>query len=87
MQVFKATMAGMTPVAVKIVQGQSRKEQERFQLECTILRNLRHGNIVQFLGASVVAGQILLVTELMPRGDLWTALSLDHNHIFSWYKR
>ncbi|KAK9792477.1 hypothetical protein WJX73_002769 [Symbiochloris irregularis] len=85
--VYKATMAGSTPVAVKFVLGQSRKEQERFQLECTILRNLRHGNIVQFLGANLLAGQIMLVTEFMSRGDLWTALSVDHNQMLSWYKR
>lgn len=86
-QVYKAMMAGSTLVAVKVVLGQSRKEQERFQREVDILKSLRHTNIVQFLDASIVGGQIMLVTEYMSRGDLWTALSHDHNHLLSWHKR
>ena len=87
MQVYKAVMDGSTVVAVKFVQGQSRKEQERFEREVSILKSLRHTNIVQFLGASIVRGQIMLVTEFMVRGDLWTAMSHDHNHVLSWFKR
>lgn len=62
-QVFKAVLDGSTIVAVKFVQGQSSKEQQRFEREVAILKGLRHTNIVQFLGASIVHGQIMLVTE------------------------
>ncbi len=41
----------------------------------------------QFLGASPNPGQIMLVTEYLPRGDLWRALSKDSQHVFSWYRR
>lgn len=29
----------------------------------------------------------MLVTEYLPRGDLWRALSKDSQHVFSWYRR
>ena len=57
-------MDGSTLVAVKFVQGQSTKEQKRFEREVAILKSLRHTNIVQFLGASISQGQIMLVTEV-----------------------
>ena len=31
--------------------------------------------------------RIMLVTEYLPRGDLWRALSKDAGHVFSWYRR
>ena len=87
MQVYKGMLHGNTPVAIKFVTGHSPKEQARFVNEVHILKSLRHTNIVQFLGASLAAGEIMLVTEYLPRGDLWRALSKDTNHLFSWYKR
>ena len=83
-QVYKGVWQGNTPVAVKFVTGHSPKEQQRFRNEVAILKSLRHVNIVQFLGASLTGDQIMLVTEYMPRGDLWRALSQDSTHHFSW---
>eukprot|EP00884_Botryococcus_braunii_P015478 jgi/Botrbrau1/2613/Bobra.145_1s0034.2 len=85
--VYRAMLQGSTPVAVKFVSGHSPKEQSRFKNEVDILKGLRHTNIVQFLGASFAGGQIMLVTEFLPRGDLWRALSNDTKHVFSWYNR
>ncbi|CAL8471975.1 g11517 [Coccomyxa elongata] len=82
--VYKGIWQGNTPVAVKFVTGHSPKEQQRFRNEVAILKSLRHVNIVQFLGASLAGDQIMLVTEYMPRGDLWRALSQDSTHHFSW---
>ena len=84
LQVYKGVWQGNTPVAVKFVTGHSPKEQQRFRNEVAILKSLRHVNIVQFLGASLTGDQIMLVTEYMPRGDLWRALSQDSTHHFSW---
>ncbi len=81
---YKGVWHGNTPVAVKFVTGHSPKEQQRFRNEVAILKSLRHVNIVQFLGASLTGDQIMLVTEYMPRGDLWRALSQDSTHHFSW---
>jgi serine/threonine protein kinase len=83
-QVYKGIWQGNTPVAVKFVTGHSPKEQQRFRNEVAILKSLRHVNIVQFLGASLAGDQIMLVTEYMPRGDLWRALSQDSEHRFAW---
>lgn len=47
MQVFRAEMAGSTPVAVKFVSRQSPRELRRFVHEIGILKSLRHTNIVQ----------------------------------------
>ena len=46
-QVFRAEMAGSTPVAVKFVTRQSPRELRRFVHEIGILKSLRHTNIVQ----------------------------------------
>lgn len=43
--------------------------------------------IVQFIGAHIDVEQIVLVTEFMPRGDLWHALSSDLERNFCWAKR
>ena len=83
-QVYKGIWQGNTPVAVKFVTGHSPKERARFRNEVAILQSLRHVNIVQFLGASLAGDQIMLVTEYMPRGDLWRALSQDSAHHFAW---
>lgn len=83
-QVYKGIWQQNTPVAVKFVTGHSPKEQQRFRNEVAILKSLRHVNIVQFLGASMAGDQIMLVTEYMPRGDLWRALSQDSTHHFAW---
>lgn len=47
LQVFRAEMAGSTPVAVKFVSRQSPRELKRFVHEIGILKSLRHTNIVQ----------------------------------------
>jgi hypothetical protein len=49
-----------------------------------VAQSLRHVNIVQFLGAALAGDQIMLVTEYMPRGDLWRALSQDSAAHFGW---
>ena len=51
---------------------------------CGCAQSLRHVNIVQFLGAALAGDQIMLVTEYMPRGDLWRALSQDSASHFAW---
>ena len=92
--VYKGKLQGSTDVAVKLVSGHSPKEQARFANEVAILKALRHTNVVQFLGAALAepdgpgdGGRIMLVTEYLPRGDLWRALSKDSQHVLGWYRR
>ncbi|KAK9842929.1 hypothetical protein WJX74_004526 [Apatococcus lobatus] len=85
--VYRGLLQGSTPVAIKFISNQTLKEKLRFIQEIALLRNLRHTNIVQFIGAHIDVEQIVLVTEFMPRGDLWHALSSDIDRSFCWAKR
>ena len=67
------------PVALKLLgskdEDSSQEMQSRALRELELLRDCRNPHIVQFLGASVCNRQIAIVTELMPLGDLHTALA------------
>ncbi|KAK9819112.1 hypothetical protein WJX74_003168 [Apatococcus lobatus] len=85
--VYRGLMHQSTPVAVKIIREQSQQEKLRFVQEISLLKNLRHTNIVQFTGALIDPDQIVLATEFMPRGDLWHALRGDTQRLFAWSRR
>ena len=85
--VFLAEMDGATPVAVKIVSNQQPREVRRFVQEVSILKSLRHTNVVQFLGAFFSADRIALLTEFLPRGDLHRLLGRDTSGQLGWYRR
>lgn len=79
LQVYKAMHNLVEPVALKLL-GSDDEEvnpevQARAIRELELLRDCRNPHIVQFLGASIMHRQIAIVTELMPLGDLHTALS------------
>ena len=78
---------GVQPVAAKIMIQDSEKHITTFQREIAMLRGLRDNNVVLFLGACVQHGRIMLVTEFLPNGDLWNAISHATDDKFSWYKR
>lgn len=79
LQVFKALLNGVEPVALKILGSRDAQPDPEVQVRATreleLLRDCRNPNIVQFLGASILGADIAIVTELMPLGDLHTALS------------
>lgn len=85
--VFLAEMDGATPVAVKIVSNQQPREVRRFVQEVSILKSLRHTNVVQFLGAFFSTDRIALLTEFLPRGDLHRLLGRDTSGQLGWYRR
>lgn len=87
LQVYKAKRFGVQPVAVKVLREDSGKQIENFKREIEMLRNLRDNNIVLFLGACKKDGQLMLVTEYMPQGDLWNALNQSNAPKFQWYQR
>ncbi|KAK9824767.1 hypothetical protein WJX74_006661 [Apatococcus lobatus] len=86
-QVYRGLMHQSTPVAIKIITEQTQKEKLQFVQEISILKNLRHTNIVQFTGGLIDAARIVLVTEFMARGDLWHALRSDTERLFAWSRR
>jgi len=69
-QVFKGTWRG-TEVAIKRIPTNSMRSTEihEFLKEAFILRQLRHPNVLQVLGASM--DPACIVTEYMPRGNLF----------------
>lgn len=46
-----------------------------FEREISVMKSLHHPNIIQFIGASNVAGKLALVTEFAPHGSLSSALA------------
>eukprot|EP01026_Neomeris_dumetosa_P050029 TRINITY_DN4378_c0_g2_i1.p2 TRINITY_DN4378_c0_g2~~TRINITY_DN4378_c0_g2_i1.p2 ORF type:complete len:186 (+),score=19.42 TRINITY_DN4378_c0_g2_i1:24-560(+) len=56
-----------TPVAVKIwFDTQNEETQQQFREEILTLQDLRHPNIIQFLGSSFTPQKLLMVMEYMP---------------------
>ena len=79
-KVYKAKWHG-TNVAVKKTLGVSTHATvKEFAAEIRLMRDLRHPNIVLFLGAVVDAPSMCIVTELMKRGNLHSILH-DHDNI------
>jgi serine/threonine protein kinase len=63
-------------VAVKKLLSQFLTEEMKieFEREVTLMKNLRHPNIVQFIGASNVKDNLAIVIELAPMGSLATVM-------------
>lgn len=77
-KVYKAMRDGVHPVAVKVLVTDghlSDAEKESFMKEMAILKYCRDGNIVQFIGSCIQGDKIMLITEFMPGGDLFHALT------------
>ncbi|KAF0717185.1 Aste57867_2448 [Aphanomyces stellatus] len=75
-EVIKGTFHG-TPVVVKrmVRQKIDRENIRMFAEEIQLMMNLRHPNIVQFIGASWNSySNICFVTEFLDRGDLYSVL-------------
>ena len=71
--VYRGHWRGMN-VAVKLMASQGTSLLDSFHAEVEVLSRLKHPNIVQFLGASVVPPHLCLVEELVENGSLWNLL-------------
>eukprot|EP00026_Physarum_polycephalum_P000973 Phypoly_transcript_00974.p1 GENE.Phypoly_transcript_00974~~Phypoly_transcript_00974.p1 ORF type:complete len:1221 (+),score=192.00 Phypoly_transcript_00974:378-3665(+) len=80
--VYKGEWRGV-PVAVKKLKVQENSYTEgivdELQREVDIMTTLRHPNIVNFIGASLVPGHLFLVTEFLPLGNLGQYLNPKNN--------
>eukprot|EP01114_Cavostelium_apophysatum_P024652 TRINITY_DN971_c0_g1_i1.p1 TRINITY_DN971_c0_g1~~TRINITY_DN971_c0_g1_i1.p1 ORF type:complete len:622 (-),score=124.93 TRINITY_DN971_c0_g1_i1:30-1895(-) len=88
--VFKATWRNGDVAVKKLLQEtMNPNELQSFSLEVSVLSNLRpHVNIVQFLGASVELGKpFCLVTEFMPKGNLFSFLRANQKTISNQLRR
>ncbi|CAM6106325.1 unnamed protein product [Calypogeia fissa] len=70
--VYKGTLRDSpgVPVAVKRLSQYASQGAREFMAEVTIISQLRHRNLVQLLGWCDEDGELLLVYEYMPNGDL-----------------
>ena len=51
------------------------KMMDEFQKEVQLMTSLKHANVLQLLGVSVHASELIMVTELAARGDLMNVLA------------
>jgi hypothetical protein len=82
-QVFKGVWRG-TEVAIKRIPANCIRESETrdFMKEAFIMRQLRHPNVLQVLGASM--DPACIVTEYLPRGNLFQLIH-DTNTALPWH--
>uniref|UniRef100_A0A2C9KB28 guanylate cyclase n=1 Tax=Biomphalaria glabrata TaxID=6526 RepID=A0A2C9KB28_BIOGL len=66
MGVYKGTLVALKPVKKKTIDTSSRE----IKLELKVMRDLRHDNIVQFIGATIEPGMTHIVTEYCSKGSL-----------------
>ncbi|KAH9502277.1 Guanylate cyclase 32E [Bulinus truncatus] len=66
MGVYKGTVVALKPVKKKTIDTSSRE----IKLELKVMRDLRHDNIVQFIGATIEPGITHIVTEYCSKGSL-----------------
>ena len=69
-----------TDVACKVIECDlliDTNDLRRMQTELTVLAQLRHPNVVGFLGASIESHSCMLVTELLTGGSLEDVLACD----------
>ncbi|KAG9444369.1 hypothetical protein H6P81_015709 [Aristolochia fimbriata] len=68
-------------VAVKILRSEHLNEalEVEFAQEVMILREVRHQNVVQFIGACTKLPELCIVTEFMPGGSLYDFLHKNNN--------
>eukprot|EP00884_Botryococcus_braunii_P005883 jgi/Botrbrau1/15296/Bobra.0371s0005.2 len=81
--VFRGTLNGVQPVAIKIIQQMEGGVGANMR-EVHILKECRSPNVVQFIGYCMVNDDVWLVQEWMERGDL--ARNITQGEL-NWYKR
>lgn len=74
-EVYKAYWRG-AEIAVKKLPAHNMTDQflKDFHKEVSLMRALRHPNVLQFLGSCTVVPDICICTEYMPRGSLYKIL-------------
>ncbi|XP_042945873.1 LRR receptor-like serine/threonine-protein kinase EFR isoform X1 [Carya illinoinensis] len=71
--VYKGTLLEGTTVAIKVLNLQVEGAFKSFHIECEVLRNIRHRNLVKIITACCNMDFKALVLEYMPNGnlDMW----------------
>jgi hypothetical protein len=85
-EVRKGIWRGET-VAVKFLKTTmltSRENIECFVQECNVMKNLRHPNIILYMGASIQGPDFFVVTEYCENGNLFEVLHINKSHKLTW---
>ncbi|WRX29574.1 Protein kinase domain - like 10 [Theobroma cacao] len=77
--VYQGTLSDGLNIAVKVFNLQSEGAFKSFDIECEVLRNIRHRNLVKIISSCCNLDFKGLVLELMPNGSLEKWL-YSHNH-------
>ncbi|EGC29254.1 hypothetical protein DICPUDRAFT_159186 [Dictyostelium purpureum] len=83
-EVYLGTWRG-SKVAIKKLPAHNINENvlKEFHREIELMKNLRHPNVIQFLGSCTISPDICICTEYMERGSLYSILH-DPSIIISW---
>ncbi|GAM19520.1 hypothetical protein SAMD00019534_026950 [Acytostelium subglobosum LB1] len=83
-EVYKGYWRGAV-VAVKKLPAHNITEvvMKEFHREIELMKNLRHPNVLQFLGSCTIPPNICICTEYMPRGSLYSILH-DAKVVLQW---
>lgn len=84
--VYKATLNDGRTLAVKVFNSQVERAFESFEVECQVLRNLRHQNLANVVSSCSNANFKGLVLEFMDNGNLEKWL-YSHNYFINMLQR
>ncbi|KAL6009585.1 hypothetical protein ACLOJK_000013, partial [Asimina triloba] len=84
--VFKGTLADLSLVAVKKLEGLGQGEKQ-FRSEVSTIGMIQHVNLVRLCGFCSEGSQRLLVYDFMPNGSLDTHLFGKNYRVLDWEKR
>ncbi|MDP2436532.1 MAG: protein kinase [archaeon] len=73
--VYRGKLFGKHVAVKKLINQQMDAETlSAFKKEVAVMSKLRHPNVLLFMGASTEPGNLMIVTELMPRGSIYDLL-------------
>ncbi|KAG4161278.1 hypothetical protein ERO13_D01G044700v2 [Gossypium hirsutum] len=84
--VYKGTLSTGMTIAVKVFHVNQDRAFKSFDIECEVLRNIRHRNLVKIISSCSNVDFKALVLEFMPNGSLEKWL-YSHNHFLNVLQR
>uniref|UniRef100_M1C627 Protein kinase domain-containing protein n=1 Tax=Solanum tuberosum TaxID=4113 RepID=M1C627_SOLTU len=79
--VYKGALFGGTAVAIKVLDLENEQVCKRFDTECEVMRNVRHGNLVPVITTCSIDYIRAFVLQFMPNGSLDNWLYNEDRHL------